>query len=373
MTRSLIAALLGASATACAAAKLGPPPALFPAQMAWKVSVGETIDGPLATDGTRVFVATRDGVVHALDVLNGSPFWTARVGPGRLAAAPGVLALLQPDGTLVGLDPATGASRWKSASGVEGELPPVVDADRLVVAGAGVAAVEAATGRIVWTAEEPDAILVPPAASGSCLLTLEPSSVVRCRDRATGTTRWTITIDAPVLAPPIMDDRGRVLVGTTARAFLAVRAEDGRPRWRWKLGADVRDSAVPFGNQALFVTYEAVLYSITRSNGHMTWRAPLPSRPLSAPLLFGSTALVACHETELVGFDARTGRRLGVQKTPVEMRTPPLLMGARLVAGLQDRSVVALTLDLSPAKEERVVKPGAKAKAKTKKKKEDEP
>lgn len=371
MTRSFIAALLGASAMACAASKLAPPPALFPAQTAWKVSVGELIDGPLATDGTRVFVATRDGVVHALDVLNGSPFWTATVGPGRLAAAPGVLALLQPDGTLIGLDPGTGTSRWKSASGIEGELPPAVDADRFLVAGAGLAAVEAATGRILWRADESDAIVAPPVPSGSCVLTLESNSVVRCRDRETGTTRWTITIDAPVLAPPILDDRGRVLVGTTARAFVAVRAEDGKPRWSWKLGADVRDVAVPFQNQVLFTSYEAVLYSITRSNGHMSWRAPLPSRPFSVPLLFGSTVLVACHETEVVGFDARTGRRLGVQKTPAEMRTPPLLMGARLVAGLQDRSVVALTLDLSPAKEELVVKPAAKTKTKTKKKKEE--
>ena len=337
--------------------------------------MGELIDGPLATDGTRLFVATRDGVVHALDVLNGSPFWTAPVGPGRLAAAPGVLALLQADGTLIGLDPATGASRWKSASGIQGALPPTIDADRVLVAGAGLAAVEAATGRILWKADEPDAIVAAPAASGSCLLSLEANSVVRCRERATGTTRWTISIAAPVLAAPIMDDRGRVLVGTTARAFLAVRAEDGKPRWRWKLGADVRDSAVPFRNQVLFTSYEAVLYSITRSNGHMTWRAPLPSRPLSVPMLFGSTVLVACHETEVAGYDARTGRRLGVQKTPAEMRTPPLLIGGRLVAGLQDRSVVALTLDLSPAKEEVVVKPAAaKAKTKTKKeKKKEEP
>jgi outer membrane protein assembly factor BamB len=360
--------LLAASAMACASAKLGPPPALFPATTAWKVSVGEMIDGPLATDGTHVFVATRDGLVHALDIINGSPFWTAPVGPGLLAAAPGILAVRREDGTLTGIDPETGASRWKSASGIEGDLPPAIDADRVLVAGAGLAAVEADTGRILWKAAENETVIAPPAASASCLLTVESNSVIRCRDRTTGNSLWTIAVDAPVVASPLMDDRGRVMVGTTARGFLALRAQDGDSHWRWKLGADVRDPAVLFRDQVLFASYEAVLYSITRGNGHITWRAPLPSRPLAAPLLLGSAVLVACHETEVVGFDARTGRRLGLLKTPAETRTAPVLVGGRLVQGLQDHSVVALTLDLSPAREEAVGKPGGKAKAKKKKK-----
>src|SRR2546428_548986 len=75
MTRATIAALCVAG-SACHGRPVVRPD-VFPMGTAWTSPVGESIEGPLATDGVRLFVATRDGPVPAL----------ARGGRGRARVA----------------------------------------------------------------------------------------------------------------------------------------------------------------------------------------------------------------------------------------------------------------------------------------------
>ena len=345
MTKRLALALASALVAACAV-KLAPPPTLFPVTNAWQTAVGALIEPPLATDGTRLFVATRDGLV-ALSTTDGQQLWKTKA-RGRVSALDDILLLREDDGRVRRLDPATGAEQWRSASGVSGELPAVIDGDRLFVAGDGLAALSTADGHRLWS--NPEKISSLPVASGAQLLTGGEDGTVRSRDRATGASRWSFASVGAVKAP-VFVDADHVLVGTADRRFLALRIVKGQPRWRWKVGADITQAGVVLGPAALFVSYDNILYAVGRGNGHLRWRGALPSRPLSGPILTGSAVLVACLESDILGFDARSGRRLGVLKTPAEIRTPPLVIGDRLYVGLRDRSVIALALDQTPAPE----------------------
>ncbi|MBI3932336.1 MAG: PQQ-binding-like beta-propeller repeat protein [Acidobacteria bacterium] len=328
--------------------KLGPP-GLFPVTTVWVAPAGDVLEPPLATDGVRVFAATRSGVL-ALDVT-GTPAWRLADRSGRLAAAPGLVVLRQADGTLVALDPATGSVRWSTPTGIPGDLAPVVDDDRILVAGEGLAAVEASSGRILWSAPAPPTVSTLPVARGPWVLAGEADGTLRCRDRATGLSLWTHATGERLVAPPVVDDRQRILLGTTTRRFLALGLErKGDRLWRWTVGADVQGPAAVLRDRVLFASYEAVLYALNRGNGHLAWRVSLPSRPLSGPLLVGDSVLVACYESEIVGFDGRTGRRLGGLRTPAEIHTVPLVVGDRVYVGLRDRTIAAFQLDLTPAR-----------------------
>lgn len=342
------AALAAASLAACGHPRIGPP-ALFPMTSVWVVPVEDIIEPPLASDGWRVFVSTREGALRAFDP-SGAPVWRRDGRPARLAAGPGILVLRQADGTLVSLDPETGATRWTSSSGVTGGLPPVVDLDRVLVAGDGIAALDVATGRSLWSFPGSPVASSLPVSSGPWVLVGEADGTLRCRDRATGLPLWAYRTGGVLHASPVVDADQRAFVGTTDRRFLALDVTKGRLRWRWKVGVDVQSAGAVLRHTVLFASFEDVLYALKRSNGHMIWRAPLPSRPLSGPILVGDSVLQACYESELVGFDGRTGGRLGGLKTPAEIRTPPLLVGDRLYVGLRDRTLVAYTLDLTPAR-----------------------
>jgi outer membrane protein assembly factor BamB len=88
-------------------------PAIFPVATEWTAQIGDPVDGaslraPLATDGTRVFVATADGIVRGLDGGTGSVRWTVPDRPGTLSARPGLLVVREADGTVWGVGPAAG-------------------------------------------------------------------------------------------------------------------------------------------------------------------------------------------------------------------------------------------------------------------------
>jgi len=348
VSRSLAPLLVTLVLAGCAAKRVAPKAALFPLTPAWKTLLGDFVTAPLAQDSRRVYVATRDGAVRALDQATGAVAWKAEGLPGRLSAADGILLARGEDGTLWSLQPRTGAVRWKTETGVTGALPAVVDGDRALVAGRGLAAVDLASGRVLWNDASGADTTTPPVATGSRLFAGESDGTLRCRDRATGSSLWTLRTSGALLAPPLVDQaRRRLYLGTTDKRILQVSLDKGKSGWAWRVGADIGHAGLLLPNQVLFASFDAVLYSLRRG-GNLAWRAGLPSRPLSAPLPVGGQVLVACLENELVAFDLDTGASAGSLRTSAEIRTPPLLAGGYVVVGLRDRSVIAYALPGTP-------------------------
>jgi outer membrane protein assembly factor BamB len=339
---------------ACASRAPVPARAVFPIASIWSVSVGEDpIEGALASDGGRIFVATQGGQVSGLDRFTGASLWQVTGRPGALALGGGLLAVRAADGTVWAMSPEDGSARWKTESGVKGTLPPLASPDRIVIAGEGLAVLETATGRMVWSAMDARAVTAPTVTATSVVVG-EADGQLRSRDLATGRLLWSHATAHALQAAPIADESGRILVGTTDRRFVSLDGEKGKARWTWRLGADVQHRAALFERLVLFATHEDVLYALDHGNGHLAWRVSLPSRPLSGPVVFGDAVFVMCHgarpgETFLIGFAARTGERQGDYRVAGEVRTPPLLVEDRVYIGLRDRTHSVVSLHLGAA------------------------
>jgi outer membrane protein assembly factor BamB len=240
--------------------------------------------------------------------------------------------------------------RWTVGTGVAGALPAVIDGDRALVAGRGLAAVELASGRAVWADLAGAPTTAPPVSAGSRLLAGEGDGTLRCRDRETGLSLWVARTAEALLAPPLVDEaRRRLYLGTTDKRIVEIDLDDGETGWAWRVGADVAHAGLLLPGQVLFASHDAVLYSL-HPGGNLDWRASLPSRPLSPPLLVGGYLLLACLENELVAFAADTGAPAGRVRTAAEIRTAPIVVpGGLLAVGLRDRSVMAYALPGSAA------------------------
>jgi outer membrane protein assembly factor BamB len=318
-------------------------PAIFPLGTAWAVALDGSVDPPLAVDERRLYVATRDGVLRALDRRNGGEVWRVRA-PGLVSAAAGVLLVRAPDGRVTSLQPRTGGVRWTAESGVPGTQPAAIDRELVFVGGQGLAALEVAGGKVAWAAREPAIVSSGPVATAKGLLVGEADGTLRLRERTTGAIEWTFKTGGELRAPPFADETGEVFQGTSDRRLLRLAADSGKQKWRWKVGADVRSAAAVAGPLALFTSFDATLYAIQRGSGKLAWRAGLPSRPLSGALVAFGTALVACHENELIGYSLADGRPAGSLKLPAEIAATPLLHKGRVFVALRDRSVHALSL-----------------------------
>ena len=320
---------------------MGPPAPLFPLQSAWTAALADHVVPPLAADSRRVYVATRDGAVTALDQRTGAVAWRVEGLGGAPAAADRRVVVRNPDGTVFSLRPRDGQLRWRTETGVVGELPATLDGDRVYVTGERLVALDSESGQPVWTHSAPDPLTSPPVATVSRLLVGDAGGNLRCLDRATGVALWTQPTGGRVLAPAVVDERrGRVYLGTTDQAILEIALDRGAPGWRWKVGADVQAAGLLLPDRVVFAAFDAVLWALHRG-GNLAWRAPLPSRPLGPPQLLRDYVAVACHESDVLAFSTGNGSPAGSLRTTAEIRTPLLVAGSRIVLGLRDRSVVA--------------------------------
>jgi outer membrane protein assembly factor BamB len=323
---------------------------LFPMQSAWRTLLPDQVVPPLAADSGRVFVSTRDGSITALAPGDGTVAWRVAGPGGPVTASNGSVVVRSETGAVWSLGPRDGALRWKAETGVAGTLPAVLDGDHVYVAGRGLVALDAESGRTLWTDPHGAEITSPPVPTVSRLVVGDADGVLRSLDRASGVTRWSRLTGKAVLAPPLVDEgKGRIYVGTTDRSILEVGLEKGEPGWRWKVGADIQSGGLLLPDRVVFAAFDAVLWALGRG-GSLAWRAPLPSRPLGAPLLVRDSILLVCRERDLLGFSSASGLRTGGLRTTAEIRTPPLVVGSLVVLGLRDRSVEAYTLpEPSPA------------------------
>src|SRR5262245_38169739 len=241
-------------------------------RQAWTAPLPAVPEAPLATDGQRLYVTTRDGSLVALDLERGERLWDIPEVPGRAAAAEGSVILRQASGTVLSLHPRNGGARWKAESGVAGSLPPVIDGDLVLVAGKGVAALDRESGRVLWRADDGAEATALPVVAGPRIYVGESDGTLRARDREDGKSIWMFKTNAALAAPPVLDGPDRLFLGTRDRRIVALRAKDGGQEWRWKVGADIQGPGLVHQNRVVFAAFDAILWALDRGNGNLGWR-----------------------------------------------------------------------------------------------------
>ncbi len=125
-----------------------PASASPPAETAWSMRTLGPNSADLVSDGDRIYVASEDHALYALNRLSGSIEWKWLDGHVALHTAPTIVGdtLYQPfDGVVVAIDKETGEERWRYA-GVDRYLTRVGQRDYVKLPGATIAVLDAETG-----------------------------------------------------------------------------------------------------------------------------------------------------------------------------------------------------------------------------------
>ncbi|MEE8443403.1 MAG: PQQ-binding-like beta-propeller repeat protein, partial [Dehalococcoidia bacterium] len=115
--------------------KMAPQPAPIPGFL-WAVGFDERVMAEMATADGRLFAATANGSLHALDLETGERLWEAE-GLGQLFSSPMVSGdeVIQAsyDGTIYGFDVSTGEQRWAISVAKGITTSPILADDTLYV------------------------------------------------------------------------------------------------------------------------------------------------------------------------------------------------------------------------------------------------
>ncbi|MHA1570447.1 MAG: outer membrane protein assembly factor BamB family protein, partial [Alphaproteobacteria bacterium] len=231
------------------------------------------------------------------------------------------------------------------------------DQDKLYVTTAfgELAALDAASGEIVWSRKLRAPLRGSPTIAGGRVYAISFDNRTHALDAATGATLWThsgITETAGLLgaaSPAVVDDL--VLVPYSSGELFALRVENGRPAWttsliyQGRVGAttalsDIDGSPAVDGGIVYAVSNSGRLVALELNSGLPIWEQEVASA--QTPWIAGDYIFVLTTESELVCLRKVDGRIRWVLGLPQfeneEDRVDPILWAGPILIG--DRLVV---------------------------------
>ena len=306
--------------------RLKPIEASFEPSIKWDTDVGDGVTDyfsrltpVFAYD--KVFAASRDGVVAAINPENGDVIWeqdfanydnyslgkallwysnravSAKISGGLVAAYNSVFFGTE-DGFVYALDESTGELKWKVA--VQGE------------------------------------VIAPPAVDGGVVLVNTTSGHLYALDPSDGEERWLTETDVPPLslrgvsAPAA--DSGGAIVGTPGGKLQVSILETGLVAWETQIAApsgatelerivDIDVKPLVFGGNVYVISYNGALSAVELRTGQVVWTREYSS--YRNVTISGNRLFVVDKDSNLFAIDRRSG---------VEMWTSVTLKGRNITA-----------------------------------------
>jgi outer membrane protein assembly factor BamB len=323
----------------------GPGPTAEP-QVLWQFQADAAIRSSPAVVGDSVFIASTDGVVHALDFATGAERWRmplpAEVGAASPLAIDEGIVVADRAGNVHALDPATGHERWLAATGGPIAGAAALSGGRVVVATeTGRAfALDPATGLIAWQAPLPGGVERSLAATDSVVYCGVSGGLLVALDSSDGSPAWQARVATGGVGgtPTIADDLVFVGAGLGSedretRTVVALDAATGTERWRFASprGEDMHAPAVLDG-RAYIAGKDATVTAVDVLTGRVAWTATTAAPIDALPSIWATTLYVATTSGRLLALDAASGSVLWEVRIVGAPYAPVVTRGLVLVA-----------------------------------------
>ena len=324
-------------------------------------------------DGNRIFAASRDGNVVALDPETGREAWRSELDM-ELSAGPGVgeglVVVAAADGYVIALDVASGAEKWRAS--VDGEMlsQPMIKDDVVVTQTIDnvLRGLSAFDGSERWLIEQSTPRLTmrgsaTPVIVGSNVIAGFDNGRLVAVDIDSGEIEW-----EALLSPPsgrsdlerLSDIDGQIAaVGQDVYAagyqgrVAAVAAESGQLLWARDISSFEGVSAD--WNSVYTVNEQGEIIALTRRNGAESWRQnSLLRREPTLPISFSTTVAVGDLEGYLHFFsnvDGEPVARLRLGKQAIS--SDPIVVANRLYVQSDSGSLAAYAVQEARARRNR--------------------
>lgn len=299
--------------------------------------------------------AKKPGPLPALTPsANASIAWQASVGRARPGLAPAITAraiyAAAQDGTIVRVDPATGATAWRISAGMPLHAGPGAD-DTLVAVGTDKGDVLAfdPDGKPLWTARVSSEVLSPPVVFEGVVVVVSGDGRIFGLSGADGKTKWVHARTHPPLtvrnAAGGLASRGGVFLGQPGGRLLAMDSQTGTVGWEGVVAsprgateleriADVTSRPVIEERQACAVAFQGRLACFEIVRGSLGWTRDVSS--LTGIAADASSFYVADDKDAVHALDKSTGASLWKQDVLAERR----------VRGVQSLGTFVAVLDI---------------------------
>ncbi len=311
-------------------------------QRIWSEGVGDGAGdsgarlAPAVVEG-RLYAASVDGTIEALDATTGRTLWQKRLGERH--------GWLWKRGE--------NSLRWSGGPAVQGDLFVVGTLDGEVYA------LSAQDGSERWNVQVSSEVIARPAISGEIVVVHTVDGRLTGLDAKDGSRKWVFDQSVPALSlrgnspPLIVNDT--VYDGFDNGKLYAVRLADGNPLWVQTLStgegrteverlADVDGDLVVAGSNIVAVGYRGQVAEFAADNGRPMWQRDVSS--YGGVAAADNSVVLADAEGNVWAFDRETGASLWKQdQLKYRWLSTPAVQGKYVVIGDSEGFVHWLSLD----------------------------
>jgi outer membrane protein assembly factor BamB len=229
---------------------------------------------------------------------------------------------------------------WARAMGTYMEYPPSFCDGTLYVNtyGGRTVAVDAATGRFIWSRQDRGLKPSTPAIAGSRLIVSSLDGTVSGVSRANGHLLWRLDTGAKVESSPAVVDDTAYFGATDGRLF-AVNVATGRVRWAYNTGGRINSSPSIWGNRICITTYAGSIFCLDRRNGTKLWSTYVKRDAFryesfyASPSTDGRRLFTTARSGKVVALDATNGHILWTQTVGTPGYPTPAVAYGRVFVG----------------------------------------
>jgi outer membrane protein assembly factor BamB len=297
----------------------------------WKFKASGIIVSSPVHSGKSIFIGSYDSTFYSLDENTGKVHWKFRTG-GQIGSTAAILDeriyFFSSDGKLYCLDKTRGTMLWNFKT-FGGALPdrrydwpdyyqssPAI-ADGKVYFGAGdgrVYALDASSGKVLWSYQTGDVVHTKPAISEEKLLIGSFDGFMYCLNRESGALVWRFKTTGHRYFPrgeingnPVVH-RKKVIFGARDYNLYAVDLEAGYCHWiktfpfGWALPVTPNDTVLYVGTSD-----DRILLAVNEESGQIQWRKNLGFNNFAAMSLHGKSGYTGTLNGKLFSIDLNTG------------------------------------------------------------------
>jgi eukaryotic-like serine/threonine-protein kinase len=298
-----------------------------------------------------VFVGSEKGRIYALDAWTGKILWNTDAGSSHNWSSPAVVkGVVYIGGAgIFALRASTGTLLWKVNT--QDDVGSLAVANGIVYGfSSTLYAIRTSDGSILWTKKTGDAGdsslgQAPTVADGVVFIGSETNDLLAL-DSATGDVQWTRPMGEEAgTAPAVVDG---VAYAPSIEHLRALDASTGEVLWTAPIGTGFSAPAV--ANGLVYVGGSDGLFAFDAATGAPVWNAPLGYCTESSPAVANGVVYVISNQTVheptglLYALDALTGEVLWTALIEAETRPDPRVVNGMVYTGSEDGKVRAFAL-----------------------------
>jgi outer membrane protein assembly factor BamB len=315
-----------------------------PLKLRWSYQAKDAIGSSAAIVDGAVYVASMDGVLHAIDLATGKVRWQHQAGTSIEESSPavraGVVYVGDLDGVFHAVDAATGNPRWTFKAEGEIRSSPNFAGDRVYFGSYDqtLYCLSAVTGALIWKYRTDGPVHCTPAIAQDTVYISGCDEQLRAIDAVTGRQRFALPLGAYTGASAAVDG-GEAFVGTFGNEVLGLDLARRATRWTYRHPTRTfpfYSSAAIAGDRVVVGGRDKMVHCLARGTGRAIWTFATRARVESSPLVVGNRVLVGSNDGVLYELDLATGRKTWEFTAGAALSASPSAAAGALVIGAQD-------------------------------------